>query len=389
MEINELLAALDRAAANLKKLEKVWDRAEVFIPKAPAAGSPPEYDDLCRAWDDLRQGLPPIDGWTITDPLPDIDAMGRSFIDYGEIGEIAFPLFEEGEKPGKDLAEYRYSLNRSRRRAARERLQQLVSVVEQTLPRLLQGVDRQSNVKLSGAEVDTISTVFAEIERLVGDTAERTGRWTDLSRHMYFGEGHDWHDIAELDWPSVRPDIEAAATAENDPLPTPDFDLGLAASGELTGTVATALPWSTLSADNFERLLFNLLSDYPNHENVQWLTHTNAPDRGRDLSFDRLIRDPTGGTRVERVLVQAKHWLSRSVRAADVNEAVGAVRLWEPPTVHVLIMATSGRFTSDAIAWVERHNSEAGSVHIELWPDTKLESLLAGKPHIAVTHGLR
>lgn len=100
--------------------------------------------------------------------------------------------------------------------------------------------------------------------------------------------------------------------AESDPLPTPEFDLGLAASGELTGTVATALPWSTLSPDGFERLLFNLLSDYRNHENVRWLTHTNAPDRGRDLSFDRLIHDPTGGVRVERVLVQAKHWLSRS-----------------------------------------------------------------------------
>lgn len=147
---------------------------------------------------------------------------------------------------------------------------------------------------------------------MIGDTAERTGRWGDLSRHVYFGEGHDWHDIAEFDWPTVRPDIDAAAMAESDPLPTPEFDLGLAASGELTGTVATALPWSTLSPDGFERLLFNLLSDYRNHENVRWLTHTNAPDRGRDLSFDRLIHDPTGGVRVERVLVQAKHWLSRS-----------------------------------------------------------------------------
>jgi hypothetical protein len=99
---------------------------------------------------------------------------------------------------------------------------------------------------------------------------------------MYFGEGHDWHDIAEFDWPTVRPDVEAASTADSDPLPTPDFDLGLAASGELTGTVATALAWSALSADGFERLLFNLLNDFSNHENVQWLTHTNAPDRGRD-----------------------------------------------------------------------------------------------------------
>lgn len=41
VEINELLAAFDRAAANLLKLEKILDRAEAFIPKGPTAGSLP------------------------------------------------------------------------------------------------------------------------------------------------------------------------------------------------------------------------------------------------------------------------------------------------------------------------------------------------------------
>jgi hypothetical protein len=389
VEINELLAALDRTAANLQKLEKVWDRAQVFIPTAPTAGSPPEYDDLCRAWNDLCRGLPPIDDWTITSPLPDIDAMGRAFIDYAEADQIAFPLFDEGEQPGRDLAEYRYRLNRARRRAAQERLEQLVAVIDRELPRVLGTVERQSNEKLTGPGVETISVAFAEIERLVGDTAERRGRWSDLSRHIYFSEGHDWHDIAELDWPTVKLDVEAALIADSDPLPVPAIDLGHAASGKLTGAVATALSWSILSADAFERLLFNLLSDYPSHQNVQWLTHTNAPDRGRDLSFDRLIRDATGGTRVERVIVQAKHWLSRSVSTSDVNDAVAATTLWEPPAVHALIVATSGRFTSDAIAFTERHNSQPGRLIVEPWPDSKLESLLAQKPHIAAASGLR
>lgn len=387
MEINELLSALDRTAANLQKLEDVWTRAEFFVPKAPAGGSPPEYDDLCRAWEDLRKGLPLIDGWTITEPLPDIDALGRAFIDYAEMGEIAYPLFDDGERPGKDLAEYRYRLNRARRRAARKRLQQLVSEIDQALPRILGAGDPQSTEKLAGPDVDTVSRAVAEIERLIGDTAERTGRWNDLARHIHFGQSHDWHDIAEFDWPTVRPDIDAAAMADNDPLPVPDFDLGFAASGELTGSVATALPWSTLTADEFERLLFNLLSDYANHENVQWLTHTNAPDRGRDLSFDRLLRDPTGGIRVERVLVQAKHWLSRSISMTDANDALAATKLWAP--VHVLILATSGRFTMDAVDWIERHNNEPGGPLVEAWPDSKLESLLAQKPHITAAHGLR
>jgi hypothetical protein len=389
VEINDLLNALDRTAANLANLEKIWSRAEGFIPKGPWAGSSVEYDDLCRAWDNLLPGLPKIDGWTITGSLPDIDAMGRSFIDYGDIGEIAFPLFEEGEQPGRDLAAYRYRLNQARRRAARERLELLTAQVDLALPRILSGVDRQSKAELAGSDVDAVTSAVAEVERLLGDSAERTGRWSDLSRHLHFGEGHDWHDIAEFDWPTVRSDVEAASMSDTDPIPTPDIDLGLAASGALTGAVATALPWPALSDDGFERLLYDLLRDYPSHENVQWLTRTHAPDRGRDLSFDRVLRDPTGGARVERVLVQAKHWQTKSVGPADVSGAVTGAKLWEPPLVQVVIVATSGRFTSDAVAWAERHNHSGSAPRIELWPESKLESLLAQKPHIAAAHSLR
>ena len=60
-------------------------------------------------------------------------------------------------------------------------------------------------------------------------------------------EGHDWHDIAEMDWPSVRVDVvEAAGRGEPDPLPVPELDLGVAASGQLTGAASSALPWERL-----------------------------------------------------------------------------------------------------------------------------------------------
>ena len=87
MELDELLSAMDRTAANLAKLDKVWDRAAQFMPR-PARGSSPEYDDLCRTWRDLLGGLPPIDGWTITDDLPDVDKLGRAYIEFMEIGEV-------------------------------------------------------------------------------------------------------------------------------------------------------------------------------------------------------------------------------------------------------------------------------------------------------------
>jgi hypothetical protein len=233
VELDELLSAMDRTAANLGKLDDIWGRAASFIPSGPAAGSPPEYDDLCRAWRDLLSGLPPIDGWTITGELPDIDALGRAFMDYHEIGEPPFALCEAGEQPGKDLAEYRFRFNRARRRAARERLQQLTAAIDIALSSLLDGIPRDSQERLEGPGVDETNAAVGEIERLMGDTAQQRGRWGDLHRHLHFGQGHDWHDIRELDWPTVRSDVEAGALSDTDPLPVPDIDLGQAAAGHL------------------------------------------------------------------------------------------------------------------------------------------------------------
>lgn len=389
MELDDLLNAMDRAAANLAKLEDVWDRAASFIPTGPARGSEPEYDDLQRAWGDLLAGLPPIDGWTITDQLPDIDGLGQAFIDYLDIGEPPFAALEAGEQPGKDLAEYRYRLSRARRRAARERLQQVTAIIDIALPRLLDGVPRDSQERLAGTDIDQVTAAVGEIERLMGDTTQRRGRWDDLHRHLHFGQGHDWHDIRELDWPSVRSDVEAGALSDIDPLPVPDIDLGQASTGRLTGIATIALPWSHLDDDGFERLLYDLLRDFPEHQNVQWLMQTRAPDRGRDLSLERVLRDSTGGVRSERVIVQAKHWLKRSVGPFEVARTVAAVKLWQPPVVRGLVIATSGRFTADAVAWAEQHNNGDAAPLIELWPESKLETLLAQKPHLAAAHSLR
>ena len=389
MELDDLLNAMDRTAANLAKLEEVWARAESFIPSGPARGSDPEYDDLRRAWADLLPGLPTIDGWTITEQLPDIDELGQMFIDYFEISVMPNAAHDLGERAGKDLAEYRYRLNRARRRAARERLQQLTAAVDMALARLLSEVPRDSRQRLSGPDVDLLVGAVGEIERLVGDTAQRRGRWSELHRHIHFGQGHDWHDVREFDWPTVRSDVEAAALAETDPLPVPDIDLGQAAAGHLTGVATIAVPWANLDDDGFERLLYDLLRDFPEHQNVQWLMQTRAPDRGRDLSLDRVLRDSTGGVRTERVIVQAKHWLTKSVGPTEVASTIATISLWQPPVVHGLVIATSGRFTADAVAWAEQHNNAGTAPLIELWPESKLETLLAQKPALAAAHGLR
>jgi hypothetical protein len=390
MEMAELLDAFDRAASNLGKLEATWDRAKSFMPSGPSRGSDSEYDHLCRVWDDLLAELPPIDDWTVTDALPDIDAVGQAFLDYAEIGEPSFALHEVTEKPGKDIDEYRFRLNRARRRAIRERLEQLTTLIDIGLSGIVQGVERESSEKINNESTDSIVAAVREIERLIGDIAQRQGRWSDMHRHMYFSEGHDWHDIIEFDWPGVREDIQAASFADTDPIPVPRIDLGKAAGGQLTGTVTLALQWGRLDDDGFERLLYDLLRAFPEfYKNVQWLMKTRAPDRGRDLSVDRHLRTGLGSVRVERVIVQAKHWLSKSVGPAEVTGTLASIKLWEPPIVRSLIMATSGRFTTDAVQWVEKHNNEGQPPLIELWPDSQLETLLAQKPEIAIAYKLR
>jgi hypothetical protein len=59
--------------------------------------------------------------------------------------------------------------------------------------------------------------------------------------------------------------------------------------------VTTKLDWSVLSDEDFERLIFLLIADTPRYENPQWLQHTHAPDRGRDLSVTKVENDPLAG----------------------------------------------------------------------------------------------
>jgi hypothetical protein len=144
-----------------------------------------------------------------------------------------------------------------------------------------------------------------------------------------------------------------------------------------------------LDDDGFERLLYDLLRALPDYHNVQWLMHTRAPDRGRDLSADRVLQTSTGEVRTERVIVQAKHWRKRSVGVPELAATLAVVKLWQPPVVRVLVIATSGRFSADAVAWAEKHNDSGTAPFVELWPDSKLETLLAQKPHLAAAHRLR
>jgi hypothetical protein len=140
---------------------------------------------------------------------------------------------------------------------------------------------------------------------------------------------------------------------------------------------------------DFERLLYGLLSSTDGYENVERLMHATAVDRGRDVSGYQIPRDKLSGTFRLRVIVQCKHWIAKSIGVADVATLREQMRLWDPPRVAVLVIATSGRFTSDPVQYVEKHNQTDAALRIEMCPESHPESLLAARPDLIAEFGLR
>ena len=63
--------------------------------------------------------------------------------------------------------------------------------------------------------------------------------------------------------------------------------------------------------------------------------------------------------------------------------------LWGVPRIEVVTIATTGRFTTDAVQWIETHNASGGSPLLEMWPEIHLELLLASRPALVAEFRLR
>lgn len=67
----------------------------------------------------------------------------------------------------------------------------------------------------------------------------------------------------------------------------------------------------------------------------------------------------------------------------EVSAEIGFEEAIDRPT------AASGRFGTDTVDWIEKHNNAGDRPRIELWANSHLELLLARRPHLAVALGLR
>ncbi len=383
LDLDAALKQFERAAANLEKAERVWAGI------AAANLTAEEHDDSVRHFVDLAAALPPIDGLRVESMPMSLTEMQLARFDAFELGEASLhvQVEEQIEAPGAELAAYRHSFNRARRKIVRDRMIDIAKSVDVLIAAMQ--AHRAAGQPKSRDHWSALEPQIAELERLLGDSTGRPSRWSDLRRHLSFWEDVDLHDILDKDWPSVKADLDQFFYDEFEPMPVDVDDLGALVSARPTGPVTTGLEWSHLNADSFERLLFQLVSSEIGYENANWLMKTNAADQGRDVEVYRVTVDGLSGTRRERVIVQCKHWQSRTVGRDELVLCVEAVQLWEPPRVDLLLVATSGRFSKDAVAWREKRELERTFPRVELWPDSHLEMLLARRPHLIATFGLR
>lgn len=391
--LNAALRYFEAAEANLVKAEKVLAEIESAIPSGVVFGDNADYETNCRSFDNLIAALPKIDGWKPEIILMDLDDIAQNRLDAREVGEIECMVSVERRigEPAKLLREYRYRFNKKRRELIRDALIELIDAIDanlRNLGKLLEG-DEPLNEVVTDNEFEQLKGNMAQIATLLGSSVAKPARWTDLHRHMHFGLLSDLSDIIEHDWPSVKAGLRKAMYGEKEPVPVQIDDLGTLVREKPRGAVATKLKWETLADEEFERLLFALISSESGYENPEWLMKTNAPDRGRDLSVYRVYADPLGGTVRQRVIIQCKHWQSKSVAPTDIAALKEQMKLWEPPRVDIHVIATSGRFTSDAVAIVEKHNQSDSALRIEMWPESHLERLLASRPAIIAEFGLR
>ncbi|MGM1061367.1 restriction endonuclease [Saccharothrix sp. Mg75] len=394
MDLSAALEVYDRVALNLDKLDRVWQRMRDLVPEGPflAGGSDDEvlYGELAQSWKDIAASLPAIDGWRLEVEVVDYGAIGQARVDYLEIDEpLGLHAFEaQVAAPGTEAARYRQRLARARQRLVRKRAADLVREVDG----LLEPVPTDPETLLTEVEtapvVDTLRVVVAEIERLLGEALTGGPRQHDLHRHLRFGEPHDLRDIAVFDWPAFRPHVELALYGDEAPVPVEVDDLAVLA-GATASSVPSVVHWERVDADGFERLLARLLEHAGTYTNINRPMNVNAADAGRDIEAFRRVSDGLAAERLERVIVQAKHWPGRGINSSDIADLVHAkLPLWEGEPIRGLIVATTGSFTQDAVRWVEQHNREARRPDITIWSSAELEALLRKWPAILAEFGL-
>lgn len=398
-DINDALKQFGITESNLDSLDEIWREMCQLVPSGPFRdASSPEclrHEDLYREFEGIASVMPSIDGYKFKCELHDFDSIGQcrvqvleANLDADEEFSIEKSMFEQSDY----LRDYRRKFNAKRIELLKSGIDLSVKQIDLLLKSLDAKHDFEKLTPGDPVEGEDWVQLKKQVQLMIvymGSSVTPPSRWGDLLRHLRFGEIHDLNDIINHDWPDCKESLEDRIQKILGPLGIPVDDLSELVDSGTTGAVSVKLDWKSLTPNDFERLVFNILNIDSEFQSVQWLTNANAPDGGRDISAERVISDSMSDSRTNRIIIQCKHWQSRSVALSDISDFLTQMELWEPPVVDEVIVATSGRFTTDAVRYVEKNNKDRKIPRIHMWAESRLEALLATKPGLIANFSLR
>jgi len=371
-------AAASKAEGLLAEVESLGDRRKLYVSAQPA------FDAKVRECRSLFESLLTVDGGKSDKSV--LQAIGRPVC-----GDGIATADGNSSPPAKFLKEFRDRINSKRLEALRVPLIDLIASVDSSLGKLAcHEVDKANRTKkVEDPELEALRLIVPEMDALLGTNVARPPRWSDLKRHLSFGQFGDLDEIITWDWPEAKQGLRETFGIMQ-ALPELELvDLDDLLVDRPSFKKATRLHWDRLSAEDFERLVFSLFLGESAYENPEWVTKTTAADRGRDISVNWVHTDPLLGTVRKRIIIQCKHWRDRSIGVHDIATLREQMKLWQPPRVDFLILATSGRFSTDLVDYVEQHNQGESPLHIVLWPDSRLEVILSTKQHLIAEYPLQ
>ena len=392
-QLNDAIKEFEATEANLDKLDGLWRRIEELLPSLEGAGfgsnEVEAHRDIERKFENIRKIMPKIDGFELVNKIHPCESIFLNMLELVDLGELPETLayWRSLREQGEILKEYRFRLSVKRRQLVRGPAELICEDISKLLDGLAAvAAELSPRDKMPEAAWTKLGEMFTSLRMLL-PPHDVPPRWDMLIRHFSFGMRGDYDDIVKRDWPVVRPGLKSLLYGEEDPLPVATTDIAALVASKPEGKVISKLQWSRLTPEDFERLIFNIIGNTEGYEKLEWLTHVNAPDGGRDLSVYRAKTDRLVAPRLERVIIQCKH--KQSVGLKDVIALPEQMSLWGSPRVDEVIVASTGRFTKDAVAWEEKHNDVRGLPRIELWPESHLERLLSERPNLVAEFRLR
>jgi hypothetical protein len=105
--------------------------------------------------------------------------------------------------------------------------------LQQTIPQ-----DPIGNEPVVDPEFEDIGTSVEATETPLGSSIKRPNRWSELRRHLRFGQMGDLVDIVKFDWPAVRGGLQKSLYAPDAPIPVGVSDLTTLARSQPRGACA-------------------------------------------------------------------------------------------------------------------------------------------------------